>query len=39
MGGLDNEIQEYGFCQCIAKFESEPLKLPSNENDSEKYNK
>ena len=39
MGGLDFEIQEHGLCQCKANLESEPLKLSSNENDSEKYNK
>ena len=39
MGGLDFDIQEDGLCQCKANLESEPLKLSSNENDSEKYNK
>ena len=38
MGGLEIKIQEYGVCQCKAKLESEPLKVPSNENDNEKYN-
>ena len=39
MGGLDIVIEEYGLCQCMAKLEFEPLKLPSNENDAEKFNK